>query len=122
MHPGVQVIVQVFPSPVRVSPKDANNLALVINELTTNSVEYAWTERSIGRIAVRIDRLKGEKNLITIEYRDDGVGYPEDVLRLERHSIGWELIQSIVGTSLRGEVSLHNDGGAVTTVCFKSTA
>jgi two-component sensor histidine kinase len=109
------VSVEVSPSPVRVRPKDANNLALVVNELTTNSCKYAWPERQSGRIAIRIGR---QGDLVALEYRDDGLGYPEEVLRLERHSVGWKLIQTVVGHSLQGEVSLHNDRGAVTTVRF----
>lgn len=38
---GKCVSVAVSPSPVRVRPKHANELALVISELTTNSVKYA---------------------------------------------------------------------------------
>ena len=58
--------------------------------------------------------------MISIEFRDDGTGYPKDVLRLERHSIGWELIQSIVCYGMRGDVALHNDRGAVTMIRFIS--
>jgi PAS domain S-box-containing protein len=109
------VSVEVSSSPVRVTPRQANNLALVVNELTTNSVKHAWATRQTRHIAVRID---GQDDVITFEFRDNGVGYPEEVLRLERHGVGWSLIQSLVGHSLRGEVSLHNDGGAVTTLRF----
>lgn len=111
------VFAEVSPSPVRVTPKDANNLALVVNELTTNSVKYAWPGRQSGRIAVRVDQ-DDKEGMITFEFRDDGAGYPKEVLRLERHGIGWKLIQTIVGLGLGGEVNLHNDGGAVTTIRF----
>ncbi|MCP4660841.1 MAG: GAF domain-containing protein [bacterium] len=109
------VTVKVTPSAVRVAPKYANDLALAINELTTNSVKYAWPARRSGQIAVRIDR---QEDTVQLEFRDDGPGFPEEVLRLERHSIGWELIQAAVDRGLRGEVTLHNDRGAVTTIRF----
>ncbi len=110
-----RVSVEVTPSAVRVAPKHANDLALVINELTTNSVKYAWPERRRGRIGVRIDR---QEDTVLLEFRDDGPGYPEEVLRLERRRIGWELIRAAVERGLRGQVTLANDRGAVTTIRF----
>jgi two-component sensor histidine kinase len=59
---------------------------------------------------------------VRLEYRDDGPGYPEDVLRLERCGVGFELVQNVVGRSLRGELSLHNDEGAVAVIRFKAQA
>jgi two-component sensor histidine kinase len=50
--------------------------------------------------------------------RDDGLGYREQVLRLERLGVGLDLVQNLVRSSLGGELSLHNDGGAVTVIRF----
>ena len=115
---GKRVSVDVVPSLVQVTSRQANNLALVFNELTTNSVKYAWPECQNGRISVRIDHQEndGEDDVILIEFRDDGTGFPEDVLSLERHSIGWDLIQAIVCYGMQGEVALRNDQGAVTRI------
>ena len=109
-----RVSVEVLPFPLRVSPKEASNLALVLNELTTNSIKYAWPDRQNGRISVCIEQ---QENMIMLEFRNDGEDYPLDVLTLERHSIGWELIQIVV-EGMRGEVSLRNDGGAVTVIRY----
>ena len=59
---------------------------------------------------------------IEIEFRDDGPGYPADVLSLERFSTGMYLIQNIVRNDLRGTLHLRNDSGAVTTIRFDLTA
>ena len=118
------ISVGVTPSPVRVTSDQAHNLALVINELTTNAVKYGLHERSAARIAVRIglDDDDAAARTVLFEYRNDGPGYPEEVLRLERHGVGFDLIQNIVRKSLRGELSLHNDHGAVTVIRFKAQA
>ncbi len=115
---GKHVLVEVSPSLVRVTPKDANNLALVINELTTNSVKYAWPERQSGHIAVCIDC---QENMVRFEFRDDGVGYSEETLHLDHHSIGWDLIQKVVGRSMKGKATQHNDQGAVTVIRFPAS-
>jgi two-component sensor histidine kinase len=59
---------------------------------------------------------------VRFEFRDDGPGYPEDVLGLERYRVGFDLIQNMVRTGLRGELSLHNDDGAVAVIRFRAQA
>jgi PAS domain S-box-containing protein len=110
--------VDVTPSPVRVTPKQASSLALVINELATNTVKYALPEREPAHISVRI-ACEDEDDTVLFEFRDNGSGYPEEVLRLESHNVGLYLIQTMVRDDLGGEVALRNDDGAVTTIQFK---
>jgi two-component sensor histidine kinase len=113
--------IKVSPSPVRVSSKQANSLALVINELVTNSVKYAMVERDTGSITVHIEQQdEGEAHMVLFEYRDDGPGYPEPVTEFKQHDVGLYLIDSIVHGDLRGEMSLHNDRGAVTHIRFQA--
>jgi two-component sensor histidine kinase len=100
---------------VRVSPDQANNLALVINELATNTVKHALQERRAARISVRIS-LADDK--VSFEFRDNGPGFPRAVLQLEQHNVGFDLIQTIVSDGLRGELTLRNDDGAVVLIQF----
>jgi len=120
---GKRASVDVTPSPVRVTPDQAHNLALVINELATNTIRHTLRERDAAHISVRIG-LDDETTAPTVlfEFRDDGPGYPEEVLQLERHNVGFDLIRNIVRKSLRGELSLHNDQGAVAVIRFKAQA
>lgn len=112
-----KVSVEPLSSPVRVTAEQANNLALVINELATNTVKYALRDRDTACITVRITH---DGHTVQLEFRDDGPGYPEPVLRLEHHSVGFDLIRNIVQRNLRGRLALHNDGGAVTTIWFNA--
>jgi len=113
------VSVDVTPSPVHVTPDQAHNLALVINELATNTVKHTLRGRNAAHITVHIAL---EDDVVLFEFRDDGPGYPEEVLQLERYGVGFDLIQNIVHQSLRGELSLHNDQGAVAVIQFKAEA
>ena len=118
-----EISVDVPPSPVRVTSDQAHNLGLVISELASNSVKYALQGRDAARICVRINVIEDDaKRTVALEFRDDGPGYPEEVLRLERYSVGFDLIQSIVDRNLGGELSLHTDGGAVTIIRFEAEA
>ena len=119
LPPSKHISVDITPSPVQVTPDQAHSLALVINELATNTAKHALQERDTAHIAVGITR---EDDTVRFEYRDDGPGYPQEVLQLERDSVGFDLIQRLVCRDLRGELSLHNDGGAVTVIRFKAQA
>lgn len=112
-----QMSAETTPSPVQVTPDQAHNLTLVINELATNTIKYTLRERDAGHIAVHIF-LEGDT--VQFEFRDDGPGYPQEVLSLEHCGVGLDLIQNIVHRNLRGELSLQNDRGAVTTIRFKA--
>jgi GAF domain-containing protein len=114
-----RVSVDVAPSPVHVTPDQAHNLGLVINELATNTVKHTLQDRDMARVAVRavFDETAAVR-AVSLEFRDDGPGYPEEVLRLERCNVGLDLVQNLVRKSLRGDLSLYNDRGAVTVVRF----
>jgi PAS domain S-box-containing protein len=113
------ISIDVTPSPVRVTPDQAHDLALVINELATNTIKHTLEDRQAAQITVRVGL---DDDTVLFEFRDDGPGYPEEVLQLERHNVGFYLIQRIVRKTLRGELALHNDRGAVTTIRFKNQA
>jgi two-component sensor histidine kinase len=117
LPPQKQIAVKVTDSIVQITADQAHNLALIINELTTNTIRHALAGRNLAKIAVDI---QPQDNHIRIEFRDDGPGYPEQVLRLEQHGVGFELIKPLVRKSLRGELDLHNDQGAVTTIQFNT--
>ena len=119
LSPQKRVAVDVTPSDVRIAPDLAHNLALVINELATNTVKYALEERTTAHIAVGITR---DGDDITVTFRDDGPGYPEEVLQMGRHGVGLDFIETVIRRSLRGTVEIRNDGGAVTVMHFKQKA
>lgn len=114
------VAVDIAPVSVRVTPEQAHNLALVINELTTNMVKHALAViDETARLTVRIGR---EGDTVYLQFRDNGPGYPEEMLQsdIEYHNVGFEIIRNIVQKNLEGDLSLNNDEGAVAMVRFKS--
>jgi GAF domain-containing protein len=107
--------VEVFPSAVEVCPRYANSLALVINELATNTIKYGLTDRQMGRITITISSTAED---IVLEYRDDGPGYPADTLTLQRRNVGLQIIHSLVKGDLAGKLALSNGDGAVAVLYF----
>ncbi|HEX6513846.1 MAG TPA: histidine kinase dimerization/phosphoacceptor domain -containing protein, partial [Chloroflexota bacterium] len=72
---GRKVTVEVSGDPVVLDPKRASSLALVVNELITNSLKYAFPEQKQGRVEIRSQVQGGE---ITVMVRDTGIGLPDD--------------------------------------------
>ena len=102
-----------------ITPPQATPLALVINELATNTIKYAMDERQQGKITLTIDaQREDDEEYITMVYRDDGPGYPPEVLNATAYHIGLTLLQRLVRISLQGQFSLTNRKGAVTTIRF----
>lgn len=98
---------------LRVSPRQAGSLALILNELATNTVKHARGE--VARIAIRLSAERAGE-WITLIYCDNGGGFPAEVLENRRSNVGLKLISEIVTNTLRGGVRLANAGGATTTI------
>ncbi len=111
----LKIKLDVESSPVRIQPDQAQHLALILSELATNTLKYAVADRETVNVAVRISQ---EGDTIQLVYQNDGPGYPEDVLNLERHNAGLDIIKRSVEKNLRGELILRNDNGAVTIIRF----
>ena len=119
------ISVKVPPAPIQVTSKQASSLALVINELATNTVKYGLSELGTGQITIGLaveQPPNSAEPQILVEFRDNGPGFPEDVLHLRQHSVGLYLIQRIVRQDLKGNVTWYNDHGAVTSIRFKAEA
>lgn len=108
--------INVSPTRVSVSPRQANHLALVISELAANVAAHAHTAHPPGHVDVAIET---PDHTVEIIYRDDGPGYPDAILHERRFNVGLYLIQRIVMATLRGRLELHNDNGAVAIIRFE---
>jgi two-component sensor histidine kinase len=113
--------VQVTPpaEPLSITPQQATGLGLVINELTTNSLKHAFIGRDHGRIELQIASQNDPEPIVSLRYRDDGPGWPKDVMRGEREGVGLHIIRMTVRSPVRGQLMLDNDGGAVAHITFK---
>lgn len=92
-------------------------VALIVNELVTNSYKHAFPEGRKGSIAITMSEKDGQ---IELKVRDDGVGF--EAARSTRASpgapsLGTELVRGLTA-QLHGELEESSDGGALTTICF----
>lgn len=85
-----------------VSIETAIPLGLIVNELVTNSLKYAFLNETEGRISVKL-RLDMEESVL--EVGDNGIGMPETFDLEQSESLGLRLV-GILSKQLKGTFSL----------------
>ena len=80
-------------------------IGIIINEILTNAMKYAFVNLEKG--IIKVSALKKENN-VYISIEDDGVGLPE--LNDESEGFGLQLV-SMLAKQIRGKVSLKNENG-----------
>jgi len=82
---------------------------LILNELITNSIKHAFPDNRAGRISIGM--TNEGRDLILLEYSDDGVGLPGDFDFRGQKTFGLQLLIKIVETQLRGEITVEKGAG-----------
>ena len=88
---------------------------LIINELVTNSVKYAFPNGKSGTIKVEFKSV-GEEYLLTVA--DDGVGLPPNIQPDKTDTLGLQLVTSLLD-QLEGELELDRTRGTMYIIKFK---
>jgi two-component sensor histidine kinase len=90
-------------------------LGLLINEVISNSLKYAFEKRDEGNIYIELSHHGENYHLII---GDDGIGIPKDSLEQESSTLGLELIK-LLTDQLNGQVKLLDRQGTFYEVIFK---
>jgi len=69
-------------------------LGLILNELISNSLKYAFTGRSNGKISILLDRTGSTTYEMMVS--DNGIGLPSDFSWENSNTLGIELIKTLV--------------------------
>jgi PAS domain S-box-containing protein len=85
----------------------AISLGLILNELVSNSLKYAFSGRKEGEIAVTL--LHHKKNNLELIVSDDGIGFPKDFNISNSEGMGLELVESLVQQH-SGKLNIIHDG------------
>jgi PAS domain S-box-containing protein len=100
---------------VPISLNQAYPLGLVINELISNSLKYAFPKDSTGEITVQMKKQDKELELIVM---DDGVGMPDGMDWKNSSTLGLKLVRTLVENQLDGTIDLDNTNGTKFTIKF----
>ncbi len=97
---------------------------LIINELFTNSLKYAFP---VDKFGVSLKDKKGEIRIDchsnsaehTLVFSDNGVGLPEDIDIQETETMGLDLVRSLT-RQLGGTIELNRNDGTEFTIIFRT--
>ena len=89
---------------VHINLKQAIPCGLIVNELVSNCLKYAFKGRDEGKIFLRVERV-GEN--LEIQVADDGVGLPEDFDFETNESLGVYLVSALTD-QLDGTLTVDN--------------
>jgi PAS domain S-box-containing protein len=88
----------------RININRAVPLGLLINELFTNSIKYAFVDGK-GKLKLHFQQVG---NQISVHYEDDGPGFTIDEVK-QKNTIGWQLIETLL-LQLDSEYTMDTNG------------
>jgi two-component sensor histidine kinase len=92
----------------------ASSCGMIVMELVTNSIKYAFPGKQNAKITICMSFGAGKQCVMSVQ--DNGVGFP-DVNLLETETIGMQLISSL-SEQLDGKINMTNEAGAKFEITF----
>jgi PAS domain S-box-containing protein len=83
--------------------------SLIINELVSNSLKYAFPDRKGGKISIRVTRDEGP--VYTMEIGDNGVGLPAGLDLETTETLGLRLVHGLAVSQLGGSIETGTGEG-----------
>ncbi|WP_410509926.1 histidine kinase dimerization/phosphoacceptor domain -containing protein [Methanosarcina hadiensis] len=80
-------------------------LGIIINELVSNALKHAFSERESGEICICLKKEEKE-NCFSLTVKDNGRGLPEDIDFRETDSLGLQLVTNLVD-QIEGSIGLN---------------
>ncbi len=95
----------------------ATPCGLIINELVTNSLKYAFPNEREGKILVALEKNNEDEILLTVS--DNGVGIPEELDVRNTESMGLHLVKILSEDQLEGKMEIERHAGTSFHISFK---
>ncbi|AUT01898.1 histidine kinase [Nostoc sp. CENA543] len=112
--PG-RVTVETNISPIDMNIDQAIACGLIINELISNSLKYAFNEQEIGKITIDLCSIDNNIEMIV---QDNGIGLPEDLDWQNTNSLGLSLVHDLATDQLEGNVTVQCLNGTSFKITF----
>jgi two-component sensor histidine kinase len=91
-------------------------LGLIVNELLSNALKYAFPGERTGQITISL--RAGDRDEFVLTFNDDGVGLPPGVDLHRSESLGFQLVSMLV-EQLDGRVDILRESGTGFRISFK---
>jgi PAS domain S-box-containing protein len=110
-----QVDIQVDVAQMRLDLDVAIPCGLMINELVSNALKYAFPNGRKGVIEIVLQQP--EEGIYNLRIRDNGIGFPETVDFRKTDTLGLQLVNTL-SEQLDGKIDLIRDGGTQFVITF----
>jgi two-component sensor histidine kinase len=91
-------------------------LGLIINELLSNSLKYAFPVGGAGEVRIELHHL--EDGRLQVIVADNGAGFPQHLDFRETGTLGMQLVRALT-EQIEGTVDMHRDGGTEFRISFR---
>ncbi|MBU7582153.1 MAG: PAS domain S-box protein [Nostoc sp. TH1S01] len=109
------IVLNIATHDIKLTLGNAIPCGLIINELVSNCLKYAFPEEKKGKITIALKSAPG-KGLILI-VQDSGVGIPETLDWENGNSLGLRIVKNLV-RQLKGNIILERDRGTAFYIYF----
>lgn len=109
------ILLDIKIDPVKFSIDTIIPLGLLINEIISNTLKYAFVNRTEGVIKIRLSKLDINKYVLILG--DNGKGMPKEIFDSESSTLGIELIK-VFTEQLDGEINLLDTEGTNFEIVF----
>ena len=97
----------------------AITLGLILNEVITNAIKYAFAKTGNGRISISLRHVSDSQILLSVQ--DNGPGLPDDLNKQLGASMGMELLQGLTD-DIGGTLIIENNQGTRVRIFFNYEA
>jgi len=112
---GKRVKIETFMDDFVLDTSRLQSVGIIVNELLTNCMKYAFKGRDSGSITILVS-LRDQD--VVLEIEDDGVGFPEDVDFRNSTGFGLDLVR-MLAENLQGTVRLSRENGTKIRLDFR---
>jgi two-component system, sensor histidine kinase PdtaS len=102
-------------TPMRLHMDTVVSIGMIINELITNALKYAFIDRNHGLIEIS---LKEFQSSIVLTVSDNGIGIAEDIDVYSIKSFGYKMIRAFV-QKLKAKLIIENMNGTKVQIIFE---
>lgn len=103
-----KVTLEIRAEGVRLDIDKAIPCGLIVTELLTNVLKYAFPGEKAGKITIQL--LSGQDAMVTLKISDNGVGLPDSLDIRHSNSLGMRLVCALTD-QLEGKIELEREGG-----------
>ncbi|MBF0328618.1 MAG: PAS domain-containing protein [Nitrospirae bacterium] len=90
--------------------------ALIVCELVSNCLKYAFPDKKEGEIKIGFHQLENGSRLLVVS--DNGVGLPESFSFKTTRSLGVQLVHDLVTRKLKGSITVDREHGTEFRITF----